>query len=340
MNTLSNIASTLAKTPKKWLVTGGAGFIGSNLAEFLLLAKQDVTVLDNLSTGYQKNIDTLKSIADKEKANFTFIKGDIVDYQTCLNATKAQDFILHQAALGSVPRSIELPLDSHLNNVDGTLNVFLAAKENGIQRVVYASSSSVYGDSQEMPKVEDVIGTPLSPYAITKLVNEVYAKNFSQIYGIEMIGLRYFNVFGPRQDPDGAYAAVIPKWIKSLIQDQPVSIFGDGETSRDFCYIQNVVLMNILASLKTNKNAINQVYNVACNERTTLNDLYKIIVAELKAHHPHVENMKAEYKDFRPGDIRHSLANIEKAQKLLNYAYSHTLQQGMKESIPWYINNI
>ncbi len=339
-NSIQDVTTQLLMSPKRWLVTGGAGFIGSNIAEFLLTTKQDVTVLDNLSSGHIENVNFLESVAKKHNASFKFVHGDITDYKTCLMATSNMDYISHQAAVGSVPRSIERPLDSHINNVDGTLNIFLAAKESNIKRIVYASSSSVYGDSLELPKQENKIGTPLSPYAITKLINEIYAKNFSQIYQMDTIGLRYFNVFGPRQDPNGAYAAVIPRWIKSLVDNKPVVIFGDGETSRDFCFIKNVVQMNILAATTEDQKAINQVYNVACAEATSLKQLYQIIVTHLSDHYPHVKNLDITYEDFRSGDIRHSLADISKAEELLKYKHTHTISKGMSEYIPWYVKQL
>ena len=335
-----NAVASLKETRKTWLVTGVAGFIGSNLAEFLLSNHQQVIGLDNFSTGYQKNLDQVAAAVGHEAyKNFRFIKGDVSDLDTCRQACDGVDIVLHQAALGSVPRSISDPVTSNLSNVTGFLNMLTAAKDAGIKRFVYASSSSVYGDSEELPKVEQRTGNLLSPYAVMKYTNELYAGVFFKTYGIETIGLRYFNVFGKRQDPDGAYAAVIPKWIGSLLNNQDVFINGDGETSRDFCYIDNVVQHNLLAGLTCNVKAFGEAFNVAVGGQTTLNQLYQLINRELGANVPGFNERIAMYRDFRAGDIRHSNADITKSQTLLNYQPTHTIEQGMSLAIQWYIDN-
>lgn len=345
MTVFDKTVEQLKLEQKCWLVTGVAGFIGSNLAEFLLQHNQKVVGLDNFSTGYQKNIDeALASVNPQQAENFTFIQGDIADFATCEKACKGVDIVLHQAALGSVPRSIADPITSNNSNVTGFLNMLTAAKDAGIKRFVYASSSSVYGDSQELPKVEERTGSLLSPYAVMKMSNELYAGVFKRTYGIETIGLRYFNVFGKRQDPDGAYAAVIPKWVSSLIQGEDVYINGDGETSRDFTYIDNVIQMNILAGLTTNEKAFGEAFNVAVGGRNTLNELYKIIVENLQQFK--IQNSKFNidakpvYRDFRAGDIRHSNADITKAKTVVGYTPTHTIYQGMKEAITWYVEHV
>lgn len=328
-------------TQKKWLVTGVAGFIGSNLAEFLLMHNQEVVGLDNFSTGYRKNLNLIQdSVGDKKYSNFTFIEGDISDLTVCEEACKGINIILHQAALGSVPRSIADPITSNLSNITGFLNMLTAAKDAGVKRFVYASSSSVYGDSPELPKVEERTGNLLSPYAVMKYTNELYASVFTRVYGMECIGLRYFNVFGRRQDPDGAYAAVIPKWVGSLLNKEDVYINGDGETSRDFCYIDNVIQMNLLSGTTQNKEAFGQAFNVAVGGQTTLNELYELINKELLENISSFESKKAIYRDFREGDIRHSNANISKAQQYVGYEPTHTIDEGMKLAIKWYIQNI
>ena len=325
---------------KTWLVTGNAGFIGSNLTEFLLAHNQKVRGLDNLSTGYQHNIDeVLLSVGEDSAKNFSFIRGDIADFETCQKACEGIDIVLHQAALGSVPRSIADPITSNKSNITGFLNILTAAKEAGIRRFVYASSSSVYGDSTELPKVEERTGNLLSPYAAMKMTNELYAGVFTKTYGIETIGLRYFNVFGRRQDPNGAYAAVIPKWVGSLLANEDVFINGDGETSRDFTYIDNVIQMNLLAGTVTNKEAFGEAFNVAVGGRNTLNELYALINKELKAHDKNYQEQSVIYQDFRAGDIRHSNANISKSARLVKYEPTHDIYQGMKEAINWYISD-
>lgn len=328
------------KNSKIWLVTGAAGFIGSNLVEALLKANQVVIGLDNFSTGFQRNLDEVKVLVSGQQwARFTFIKGDIRDLATCKEACIGVDYVLHQAALGSVPRSIEDPVNTNFTNIDGFLNMLVGARDAGVKRFVYAASSSTYGDHPDLPKVEDKIGKPLSPYAVTKLVNELYADVFAKTYGLECVGLRYFNVFGRRQNPDGAYAAVIPKWTSALIHGMPVFINGDGETSRDFCYVDNAVQANVLAATASHPHAANQVFNVAVGVRSTLNELFAEIRAQLLPIYPHLSDAKPTYRDFRPGDVRHSLADISKAQQLLGYAPSHRLQEGLSEAVKWYTSH-
>lgn len=345
MTAFEQARKQLQSEQKTWLVTGAAGFIGSNLTEFLLANNQKVVALDNFATGFQKNIDeALASAAGDAAERFTFIEGDIADFATCEKACQGVDIVLHQAALGSVPRSIADPLTSNNSNITGFLNMLTAAKDAGIKRFVYASSSSVYGDSQELPKVEARTGKLLSPYAVMKMTNELYAGVFTKTYGTETIGLRYFNVFGKRQNPDGAYAAVIPKWVSSLIKGEDVYINGDGETSRDFTYIANVIQMNILAGLTTNEKAFGEAFNVAVGGRNTLNELYRIIQDRLSGlkieNHESISKREPIYRDFRTGDIRHSNADITKAKTLVGYAPSHTIYQGMEEAIEWYVDHV
>jgi len=326
---------------KTWLVTGCAGFIGSNLTEFLLKHNQKVVGLDNFSTGYQHNIDDVLSNVGVDNAkNFTFIEGDIADIETCKKACMGVNIVLHQAALGSVPRSIDDPITSNRSNITGFLNMLTAAKNAGIKRFVYASSSSVYGDSQELPKVEERVGNVLSPYAAMKKANEIYANVFHRTYGTETIGLRYFNVFGRRQDPDGAYAAVIPKWVGSLLEGEDVYINGDGETSRDFTYIDNVIQMNILSGLTENSEAFGEAFNVAVGGRNTLNELYTLINKELAEHIDTYMPKGATYREFRAGDIRHSNADISKAKDYVGYTPTHDIYEGMGEAIEWYIESL
>jgi UDP-N-acetylglucosamine/UDP-N-acetylgalactosamine 4-epimerase len=335
------IKEQLKTSQKTWLVTGCAGFIGSNLVETLLTLNQNVIGLDNFATGHRYNLDHIKSSVTSEQwNNFNFIEGDITNFDTCITITKGVDIVLHQAALGSVPRSIDNPVNSNASNVSGFLNMLTSSKDNGVKRFVYASSSSVYGDSQELPKVEERTGNLLSPYAVTKYVNELYMGVFYKCYGFESIGLRYFNVFGKRQDPNGAYAAVMPKWISQILNGEDVYINGDGETSRDFTYIDNVVQANIMAGMTTNKEAFAKAYNTAAGGRETLNNLYNAIANGLKEKLPELDIKKAIYRDFRAGDIRHSNANINQAKKLLGYEPTHSLEQGLKESLSWYINDI
>ncbi|SFU27280.1 UDP-N-acetylglucosamine 4-epimerase [Pustulibacterium marinum] len=314
------------------LVTGGAGFIGSNLVDVLLTQNNKVICLDNLVTGHKKNIEKHFNNPD-----FTFIEGDIRDLATCLQATKDVEIVLHQAALGSVPRSINDPITSNEVNISGFLNMLWAVKENGVKRFVYAASSSTYGDHPDLPKMEDIIGNPLSPYAVTKYVNELYAKVFATTYGIETIGLRYFNVFGPKQDPNGAYAAVIPKFINLMKSGEAPIINGNGEHSRDFTYIDNVVQMNQLAALTDNKEAVNTVYNVACGDNTNLNELFEEIKINLKANGFEVPKTPV-YGPERKGDVKHSLASIEKAKSLLHYAPTVTFEAGLKNTVEWFLD--
>jgi UDP-N-acetylglucosamine 4-epimerase len=324
-----------------WLVTGAAGFIGSNLVEALLKLDQRVIGLDNFATGHKKNLEQVKALVSTEQwARFSFIDDDIRDPAICQRACRGVDFVLHQAALGSVPRSIDDPFATHEANVNGFLNMLVAARDAKVKRFVYASSSALYGDHPGLPKVEDKIGQPLSPYAATKCFNELYADVFARCYGTPSIGLRYFNVFGPRQDPEGAYAAVIPKWVAAMLKGEPVVINGDGETSRDFCYIENVVQANLLAATTENPAAVNQVYNVACGERTTLNELFTLIQIGLAKTNPDVMKIKPTCRDFRPGDVRHSLADISKAQRLLGYAPTHSVRQGLETALDWYRRNV
>jgi len=345
MKKLEELKKELQKEQKTWLITGNAGFIGSNLTEFLLENDQKVVGLDNLSTGYKHNIDdVLKSVGEKKAENFTFIEGDIADFETCQQACENVDIVLHQAALGSVPRSIDDPITSNRSNITGFLNMITAAKDAGIKRFVYASSSSVYGDSKELPKVEERTGSVLSPYAAMKATNELYGSVFHKVYGMETLGLRYFNVFGRRQDPNGAYAAVIPKWVASMLKGEDVFINGDGETSRDFTYIDNVIQMNVLAGLTDNPEAFGEAFNVAVGGRNTLNELFGLIKDQLnkkaKKYGLSIVNKEPIYRDFRPGDIRHSNANISKAKKIVGYDPTHDIYQGMEEAIEWYIENI
>ena len=333
--------SKLRKEPKRWLITGVAGFIGSNLLEHLLRLDQTVIGLDNFSTGHEKNLAEVKSlVSEKQWSSFTFIKGDICDLVVCREACKGADFILHQAAIGSVPRSILDPIYTNENNITGTLNMLVTARDNKVRRIVYAASSSTYGDYPGLPKVEEKIGKPLSPYAVTKYVNELYAEVFARCYGLETIGLRYFNVFGPRQDPKGAYAAVIPHWMEELLSGKAPTINGDGETSRDFCYIDNVVQANVLAATTTNELATNQIYNVAVGGRTTLNELFNMIKNFIGEYDSKVNSIEPLYGPFRPGDVRHSQADISKAEELLGFNSSHTVKSGMRETAEWFVKRI
>ena len=341
MTQIKEIIEQLKSNRQRWLVTGAAGFIGSNLVEALLRLNQSVVGLDNFSTGHQRNLDQVQGLVGSAAwTNFHFIRGDICDLNTCREACKDVDFVLHHAALGSVPRSIEDPILSNHSNVTGFVNMLVAARDANTQRFVYAASSSTYGDHPALPKVEDQIGKPLSPYAVTKYVNELYADVFARCYDMQTIGLRYFNIFGPRQDPDGAYAAVIPKWIASMIKNETLLINGDGETSRDFCYVENVVQANILSATTANQEAINQVYNVAVNERTTLNQLFDMQRNLLVKRFAHLENFRPKYQDFRAGDVRHSLADISKAQKLLGYVPSHRISEGLSTAMDWYVKDL
>lgn len=341
MSTYTTLCEKLRQSPKVWLVTGVAGFIGSNLLETLLKLNQRVIGLDNFSTGFQANLDQVQELVGVQSwQNFTFHKGDIRDVDACRQAVKGVDYVLHQAALGSVPRSIADPIVTNQSNIDGFLNMLVAAKDEGVQRFVYAASSSTYGDHPALPKQEDNIGKPLSPYAVTKYVNELYADVFGSTYGTESIGLRYFNVFGPRQDPKGAYAAVIPLWVGQLMSHQGCKINGDGETSRDFCYIDNTVQANILAATADDKAAVNQVYNVAVGERTSLNQLFEMIKSQLGEFDSTIKSLQAEYVDFRKGDVRHSQADISKIENLLGYQPSHSMQHGLQETTAWFYTHL
>ena len=320
---------------KNILVTGGAGFIGSNLCEELISLGANVTCLDNFSTGFRENLDAIK-----DHPNFKLIEGDIRNLEDCKLACENQDFVLHEAALGSVPRSINDPITSNDVNVGGFLNMLVAARDANVKRFVYAASSSTYGDSESLPKVEDVIGKPLSPYAITKYVNELYADVFKRTYDFDTIGLRYFNVFGRKQNPNGAYAAVIPKFVMQLMNHESPVINGGGEYSRDFTYIDNVILMNLLALTSDNSESVNQVYNTAFGERTTLNDLVSNLKEYLSDFDPKIADVEVIYGDYRKGDVPHSLASIDKAKKLLEYQPKHSMKEGLKEAVKWYWNNL
>ena len=341
MTAFDALKETLTAEPKTWLVTGAAGFIGCNLVEALLQIDQRVVGLDNFATGHEKNLAQVQaSVGPGRWENFSFKRGDIRDLITCHMVCKGVDYVLHQAALGSVPRSLEDPLSTHAANNTGFLNMLVAARDAKVKRFVYAASSSTYGDHPGLPKVEDVIGKPLSPYAVTKLVNELYADVFGRCYDMESIGLRYFNIFGRRQDPDGAYAAVVPKWVSSMIHNEPVYINGDGETSRDFCYIDNVIQANLLAATSQHVDAVNQVYNVAVGERTTLNQLFEAIRSLLAPMFPHLADFKPVYRDFRAGDVRHSLADISKARTRLGYEPTHRIGEGLAEAMDWYVSDL
>jgi UDP-N-acetylglucosamine 4-epimerase len=339
MTPFETLQKQLKAEPKTWLVTGVAGFIGSNLLEALLELDQYVVGLDNFSTGHQRNLDEVQTLVKAEQwARFRFINGDICDIVKCHRACEGVDYVLHQAALGSVPRSIEDPINTNQSNIDGHLNILVAARDAKVKNLVYAASSSTYGDHTDLPKVEDKIGKPLSPYAVTKLVNELYAGVFARTYGYKSIGLRYFNVFGRRQDPEGAYAAVIPKWITAMIKNEPVYINGDSETSRDFCYIDNTIQANLLSATASNEDVANQVYNVALGDRTSLNQLYVLLRDRLATDFPHLKDATPVYRDFRVGDVRHSLADISKAKKLLGYQPSHSVKEGLEQAMDWYID--
>ena len=338
----NQLLAQLPKAPKTWLITGLAGFIGSNLLETLLKLGQRVVGLDNFATGHQRNLNEVQTLVTPEQwAQFRFIEGDIRNLADCQEACEGVDYVLHQAALGSVPRSVEDPIATNATNISGFLNMLVASRDanagKGVQRFVYAASSSTYGDHPGLPKVEDRIGKPLSTYAVTKYVNELYADVFAKTYGLQSIGLRYFNVFGPRQDPNGAYAAVIPKWIASMIQGEPIYINGDGETSRDFCYVANAVQANLLAATTMKPEAVNQVYNVAVGDRATLNELYAQLRSQLLPDYAQLQDAQPVYRDFRAGDVRHSLADISKASMQLGYVPTQRVRQGLTLAMPWYI---
>jgi UDP-N-acetylglucosamine 4-epimerase len=340
VNKIQDVQQQLRQHSYHWLVTGAAGFIGSNLVEALLRLNQRVTGLDNFATGHQRNLDQVRELVGEAAwSNFTFLQADIRSPDDCARACERVDFVLHQAALGSVPRSIANPQLTNETNITGFLNMLVAARDARVKRFVYAASSSTYGDHPGLPKVEDRIGKPLSPYAVTKYVNELYAEVFGRTYGMETIGLRYFNVFGPRQDPEGAYAAVIPKWVMAMIRDEELCINGDGETSRDFCYVDNTVQANLLAAM-AGVEAANQVYNVALNDRTSLNQLHAMMRELLAPRFPHVAAHQPVYVDFRTGDVRHSQADISKAAAMLGYAPTHRIGEGLKEAMDWYVHNL
>lgn len=337
MTPYQQLLQALPSSPKTWLVTGVAGFIGSNLLETLLKLDQHVVGLDNFATGYQHNLDEVQSLVSPAQwAKFQFIQGDIRQLEDCQQACNGVDYVLHQAALGSVPRSLADPITTNSANITGFLNMLVAARDAQVKSFTYAASSSTYGDHPALPKVEDNIGKPLSPYAVTKYVNELYADVFSKSYGFHTIGLRYFNVFGPRQNPNGAYAAVIPKWVSSLLKGETVFINGDGETSRDFSFIQNAIQANLLAATSSSE-ARNQVYNMAVGDRTTLKQLFALVRDNLTPFGVNAST-EPEYRDFRAGDVRHSLADISKAQRLLGYDPTHRIADGISIAIPWYAN--
>ncbi len=331
----------LKKSPARWLVTGVAGFIGSNLLETLLKLNQQVVGLDNFSTGFQHNLDQVRELVGKDQwQRFSFVEADIRKLADCRSACAGIDYVLHQAALGSVPRSIDDPILTNENNLSGFLNMLVAARDAEVKRFVYAASSSTYGDHPGLPKEEDKIGRPLSPYAVTKYVNELYADVFARTYGFKCIGLRYFNIFGRRQDPNGAYAAVMPKWFAALIRGEELFINGDGETSRDFCYIDNCVQANLLAAVSFDEAALNQVYNVAFGERTSLNELFLLIRERVAEVVKEAAKQEPEYHDFRPGDVRHSLADISKAKNLLGYEPQFSVRAGLDQAAAWYIEHL
>jgi UDP-N-acetylglucosamine/UDP-N-acetylgalactosamine 4-epimerase len=340
MTHYDQVLAELRAAPRRWLVTGAAGFIGSNLVEKLLAQGQQVVGLDNFGTGHRRNLDLVRTaVGEQAWQRWQFIEGDIRDLDACARACEGVDYVLHQAALGSVPRSINDPITTNAANITGFLNMLVAARDAKVRRFVYATSSSTYGDHPGLPKVEDRIGRPLSPYAVTKYVNELYADVFARAYDFQSIGLRYFNVFGPRQDPDGAYAAVIPKWVAAILRRETVFINGDGETSRDFCYVANAVQANLLAATVNSPDACNQVYNVAVGDRTTLNTLFGLLRDGLAAQGVSASTQPT-YQDFRVGDIRHSQADVSKGRRLLGYAPTHDIQAGITEALVWYVGAV
>lgn len=344
MSQYDRVTARLDAEPQVWLITGVAGFIGSNLLETLLRLNQKVVGLDNFATGHKRNLAEVRDLVSEDQwRNFHFIEGDIRSLEDCRSAMVHTDgapvkYVLHQAALGSVPRSVDDPITSNSTNVTGFLNMLVAARDACVQRFVYAASSSTYGDHPDLPKVEDKIGRPLSPYAVTKFVNELYADVFGRTYGFPSIGLRYFNVFGPRQDPNGAYAAVIPRWISAMINGEPVFINGDGETSRDFCFVANAVQANILSATCDDEESINQIYNVAFGQRTSLNELYQELILRLSPIYAHLRDSKPVYKNFRAGDVRHSLADVSRAKKFLAYSPAYDVRQGLDVAMTWYVD--
>jgi len=334
---LAATCAELRSRPMRWLVTGSAGFIGSHLLEALLKLEQTVVSMDNFATGYRSNLDVVRhEVGEQAWRRHTFHEADIADIEACRRACKSMDIVLHEAALGSVPRSIEDPLRTHAANATGFANMLVAARDARVKRFVYAGSSSTYGDHPGLPKVEDAIGSPLSPYAVTKYLDELYAQVFARCYGMATVGLRYFNVFGSRQDPEGAYAAVIPRWVASMLSGAPITIYGDGETSRDFCYVSNIVQANILAATAVEATVSGQIYNVAVGSRTTLNELYSMLRELLKARHPQLEIAPPKHADFRAGDVRHSQADISKVRSSLGYEPTHDVRAGLREALPWY----
>jgi UDP-N-acetylglucosamine 4-epimerase len=340
MSRIRQVNDELRGSPRTWLVTGAAGFIGSNLVESLLRLDQTVVGLDNFATGHRRNLaDVEGQVGPDAWGRFRFVEGDIRDLATCASACAGIQIVLHQAALGSVPRSLADPILTNQVNVDGFLNMLVAARDAGVERFVYAASSSTYGDHPALPKVEENIGRPLSPYAVTKYVNELYASVFQRSYGLETVGLRYFNVFGRRQDPEGAYAAVIPRWVGNFLEGRPILIHGDGETSRDFCYIDNVVQANLLAATTAVDAEVEPVYNVAVGGRTTLNELFAAIRDGLAEHRPELARVQPEYGDFRAGDVRHSQADISRISGRLGYRPTHTVREGLAEALEWYVQD-
>jgi len=339
MARINEVEAALRDRPRTFLVSGAAGFIGSHLVERLLVLGQRVVALDSFITGKRENLEEVLAAAPTDaRQRFRLLEADVRDAAACAEACRGADVVLHQAALGSVPRSLADPLATHLANVDGTLQLLIAARDAKVARVVYASSSSVYGDHPDLPKVEERIGNALSPYALTKRIDEMYAQIFAGCYGVEGIGLRYFNVFGRRQDPQGAYAAVLPRWTAALLEGRPVAIYGDGETSRDFCFVGNVVQANLLAATVPERSAaVNQVYNVACGERTTLRELFAMLRAEVARFDSRAAVREPDFQPFRPGDIRHSLADVSKARRLLGYEVVQSVREGLVETVPWYV---
>jgi len=337
MATYEQVQQRIRATPRTWLVTGAAGFIGSHLLETLLKLDQRVVGLDNFSTGNRSNLEQVKqAVAEGQWKNLRFVEGDIRALDACRRACRSVDLVLHQAALGSVPRSIADPFATHDSNITGFLNMLAAAHGAGVARFVYAGSSATYGDHPGLPRVESEIGRPLSPYAVSKYVNELYAGTFARCYGFDSIGLRYFNVFGSRQEPTGAYAAVIPKWVAGMIRNEPVHINGDGETARDFCHVDNAVQANLLAALADDPAAVNQVYNVALGEKTSLNELFELIRSLLEPRYPHLRNVRPRYREFRAGDVRFSQADIGKAKRLLGYRPLVRVGEGLARAVDWY----
>ena len=339
MASYTKIKKILLVNPKIWLITGVAGFIGSNLLETLLKLDQKVVGLDNFSTGNENNLKEVQGLVSKKQwANFTFIKGNISNLKSCQLACQGIDYVLHQAAIGSVPRSIKDPINTNKSNITGFLNMLVAAKDANVKNFVYAASSSTYGDHKKLPKKEHIIGNPLSPYAVTKYVNELYADVFNKAYEFNSIGLRYFNVFGKRQTPNSTYAAVIPKWIHAIIKSEEIFINGDGKTSRDFCFIENAIQANILAATNTNKKALNNIYNIALGDRTSLNELYAMLQSAINKQ-SNIKHSKLIYRDFRAGDVKHSQADISKARNLLGYRPTHKVKPGIDETINWHLEH-